>query len=374
MGGALWGGSENLWYELAKLSLKKGDELLVSVYEWDTIHPKINLLKNEGATIFFRKRLIGNVKFPQRIIRFLKNRKFATERDYKNILEFKPDTIFISQGSDFDFATQHKVLYNLIRERKIPYSFICHSHSQFSFIPLNNIYPEAVKVFTNAEHVFFISKRQQKLTERKLVTRLTNGLFTWNPLNLVAPSKPLQWPEENKIYMAIVGELDGSKGQDTALEVLSQLQWQNRKWQLNIYGKGRGEAYLKKLALHYKIDDRVVFKGYENDILNIWLNNHILLVPSAWDGMPISLIEALICGRPAVVTDIGGMVEIVHEGENGFVAASPTVQTYSDALERAWLKKTEWQQMGFNAYGLIKNIIDLQPEKAIYKMIVKNSF
>jgi len=371
MGSRPWGGSESLWYAVAKYSLFNGDKVFISVYEWETVSPKIFELQSLGAVINFRKRKIGELGFIKKVIRFVKNEKYALAKDYLEILNFEPSFIFISQSADFDLAIQHKIFYKLIKERNIPYSFVCHNHSQYSFIPSSIIYPEALNIFKNAKNVFFISKRQQELTERKLVTRLANGLFTWNPLNLVAPSKPLQWPEGNKMHMAIVGELDGSKGQDTALEVLSQLQWQNREWQLNIYGKGQGEAYLKKLALHYKIDDKVVFKGYENDILKIWKDNHILLVPSAWDGMPISLVEALICGRPAVVTDIGGMVEIVHEGENGFVAASPTVQTYCDALERAWLKKTEWQQMGFNAYGLIKNIIDLQPEKAIYKLIVE---
>ncbi len=369
MGGAQWGGSEPLWHAVAKHALLNGDTVFVSIYEWETIHPKIAELIELGAILHLRKRKIGELSFIKRCVRFLKNEKYASADDYINIINFKPSHIFISQSADFDLSLQHKIFYNLIMKHKIPYSFVCHNHSQYSLIPSSDIYPAAIEVFKNAKQVFFISKRQQQLTERKLATRLKNGVFTWNPLNLIAPLEPVKWPTEKIITMAIVGALDGSKGQDTAMEVLSQPQWQNRDWQLNIYGKGQGEVYLKALAQHYNITEKVIFKGYENDILKLWQHNHILLVPSAWDGMPISLVEALICGRPAVVTDIGGMIEILNDGINGFVAASPTVQTFADALETAWLKKSEWQQMGMTAYKLINEKIDLQPEQKIYKMI-----
>ena len=62
--------------------------------------------------------------------------------------------------------------------------------------------------------------------------------------------------------------------------------------------------------------------------------------------MPLSLIEALICARPAIVTDVGGNAEILQDSVTGFIAAAPTVRLFDQALERAWERRDEWEKMG----------------------------
>ncbi|MDC1505577.1 glycosyltransferase [Winogradskyella sp.] len=72
----------------------------------------------------------------------------------------------------------------------------------------------------------------------------------------------------------------------------------------------------------------------------------MFLIPSDGEGLPISLIEAAISGRTAVVTDVGGNTEIIVDNETGFVACAPTPHSFSEALERAWKRKEEWEEMG----------------------------
>jgi L-malate glycosyltransferase len=366
MGGAPWGGSEALWHKLALFALEKNDEVFLSVYKWDSTHPKILELKNKGAKIYFRKRHNANLGFIEKLKRFLKKSIPTLNEDYKSVIDYKPDTVFISQGDEFEFAVSHKSLYKLLQANKIPYSFVCHSHQQYSYIPPKEIYPAAKEVFENARYVFFISERQKKLTQRKLVTQLTNAVHTWNPLNLQTPNEPLQWPDDDIVQMAIVGVLDGAKGHDTALEILSSTIWKKRNWKLNLYGDGIGKKYLEDLALFYGINDKVIFHGFTNNIINVWANNHILLIPSSWEGMPISLIEAMVCGRPIITTDIGGITEIVEENQNGYIAASPTVEKYSEAMENAWKNKNLWKQIGINNFNRVAIEIDRIPEKSVY--------
>jgi len=58
------------------------------------------------------------------------------------------------------------------------------------------------------------------------------------------------------------------------------------------------------------------------------------------------LVEAMLCGRPAVVTDVGGNTEWIEDGRTGFVAEAPTAKSFGAALERAWLAQADWQKMG----------------------------
>jgi glycosyltransferase involved in cell wall biosynthesis len=254
-------------------------------------------------------------------------------------------------------------------KNKIPFSFVCHSHAQYGFIPPHSIYPGAISIFKNAKNVFFVSNRQWHLTERRLIQKLKNAKFTWNPLGFPIGLAPLQWPAENAMQMAIVGNLDDMKGHDTVFEVLASDVWKSRYWHLNIYGNGQGINYLKDLAIYYNIFENITFQGYVNNIKEAWMNNHLLLIPSSGEGLPTSLIEAMVCGRPAVVTDVGGNVELVEENISGFIAASPTVSAFAEALEKAWKYRTGWQQMGKAAFETVTKIIDTDPHIKIYDLL-----
>ncbi len=208
----------------------------------------------------------------------------------------------------------------------------------------------------------------QSLTERKLCTKLSNGRFTWNPLNLKV-IEYISWPSNPTLQFAIVGNLSNNKGHDTLFECLSSNVWKSRDWHLNIFGNGYGENYLRDLALYYELTDKLTFQGYVTDITDIWRNNHILLIPSAGEGLPVSLIEAMFCGRPAVVTDVGGNTEVVLENQTGFIAEAPSVSSFLKAMNNAWLNKIRWEEMGRNAYNICLSKVDLHPEITLLNVI-----
>lgn len=346
MSGLNWGGSEAYWSELAFESLLFGNEVLVSVYDWGTdTCKKIKELEARGARIHLRERFSHNVSFSKKIKRFLSTRIPNFNNTWKAVFDFNPDKIIINQGSNIDIVLHHYALYNKLVESKIPYNLICHSHPQYSFIPNKNVYPRGKNIFLNAEKVLFVSNRQKNLTERIFCTRLTNSVIFKNPVNL-RKIELLDYPDSYTIQMAVVGALISGKGHDILFEVLAQKHWKYRNWQLNIYGKGYGLEYLIDLANYFEIKEKICFCGHISSATEIWKKNHILLIPSDGEGLPISLVEACISGRTAVVTDVGGNTEIIKDNENGFVACSPTTHSFTDALDRAWNRRNEWEEMG----------------------------
>jgi L-malate glycosyltransferase len=369
MSGQQWGGSESLWYALALHALHNKDEVLVSTYKWEIENSRLHLLQQNGATLSLRKLFNSNAGLVEKISRAIKKRNPVVDKDYMDIIHFKPDHVFISQGNNFDLAIHHLPLYKLLKDNNIAYSFVCHAHSQYSDIPSAAIYPNAIKIFDDAKHVFFISKKQQQLTERKLVKKLANAHFTWNPLAMKIPDRSYDWPETSVVQFAMVGAMVGGKGHDTMLEVFSQEEWKNRDWVLNIYGAGEGEAYLKALSIFYGLYKKIIFHGYANDIGSIWQQNHLLLMPSGSEGMPISLIEAMVCGRAAVASNVGGISELIIDTKNGFISEAPSVQSFANALESAWAQQGKWQEIGAHAREGILKIVDVHPEESLYKII-----
>ncbi len=346
MSGLPWGGSESYWSSKANDYLEQKHEVLISVYDWgkDT-HKRIYELKEKGASVVFRERFSHDVSLKKKASRYLRNCIQNLNNTWEHITKFAPDHIYINQGGNFDILIHHYDLFQKLMKKNFSYSLICHSHVQFSFIPEQNIYPRGKNVFQSAKEVLFVSEKQKHLTERALLSKLGNARIFVNPLNLLN-IKYLEWPENEIAQLAIVGAIVSGKGHDTLLEVLAQEQWKTRKWVLNIYGKGYGLEYLQGLAKYLNIEDNVCFCGHVESATEIWNKNHILLMPSSGEGLPISLTEAAICGRTAVVTDVGGNTEVIKNNTNGFVACAPTTVAFSEAMERAWKRKNEWESLG----------------------------
>ena len=136
------------------------------------------------------------------------------------------------------------------------------------------------------------------------------------------------------------------KGQDLLLEALADPVWRERDFRLDFFGSGSDREILEDLILLYGLGDKVRIVGYESDIQKIWEEHGLLVLPSLSEGTPISLIEAQLCGRAALVTRVDGNAEWVEDGKTGFLAEAPTVHHLLLALERAWENWHRWEEMG----------------------------
>jgi len=105
----------------------------------------------------------------------------------------------------------------------------------------------------------------------------------------------------------------------------------------------------------------VRFRGHVNDIRAIWEQNHLLVLPSRYEGLPLALVEAMWCGRPAVVTDVGGNAEVCVDDETGFVAPAATVSSFSHTLQWAWERRKEWLHLGRAARARVENQMPKDP-------------
>ena len=180
----------------------------------------------------------------------------------------------------------------------------------------------------------------------------------------------LTWPEKDDPWkLACVARLDpAAKGQDTLFQILALPQWRQRPVELNLYGQGPGEPILRKIISMLALTS-VHFRGHLADVASIWDQNHILVLPSRYEGLPIALVEAMWCGRTAVVTEIGGNTELLANGRTGFFAQAPTIGIFESALERAWQRRLEWRAMGVAARQAVEAQIPNDPIAVFCKQL-----
>jgi len=99
-----------------------------------------------------------------------------------------------------------------------------------------------------------------------------------------------------------------------------------------IAGDGPLREELEALAESLGLSKRLFFIGYQSEIPLIVSCYDVYLMTSLWEGLPLSLIEALALGKPVVATDVGGNAEVVLDKENGFIVPPMAVDKITEAL------------------------------------------
>lgn len=340
-----WGGSEMLWSLTAKEALRNNHKVFISVFGWGFIPDEIKELQDLGAIVDFREHYQTDLGVFQKAYfklaqRYLKN----SINEYKSLFSFKPQVVLINQGNTHD-AISNLGLFETLKSKKIPY----HILSQHS-VDVGGIYEHILtptsEIFENAQKLYFVSKRNLNSIRRQLCKKLEQSVLVNNPVTNTGVNL-IEYPKTETAQLACVARLQCNfKGQDLLMEALSQPQWKERNWHLNLYGDGPDQEYLVKLSKHYEIEDKITFHGFVFKVTEIWKRNQLMVLPSVSEGSALSLLEAVCCGRPAVTSDVGGNSEWVQDGINGFVAPSSSVNYFSKAMENAWIHKDKWQEMG----------------------------
>lgn len=103
---------------------------------------------------------------------------------------------------------------------------------------------------------------------------------------------------------------------------------------LCIVGDGPTRAEAEHLAKELGIMRDCLFLGYQRDVAPLLRSFDAFLLASANEGTPVSVIEALAAERPVVATAVGGVADVVQDGEHGYLVAPGDVEAAADALAR----------------------------------------
>lgn len=131
---------------------------------------------------------------------------------------------------------------------------------------------------------------------------------------------------------AVVGLLNVAKGQDVAIRALAEEP--ARELHLLIVGQGETRAELTDLVRQLGVGDRTHFVGWRADVPAVLSICDLVLVPSRWEGLPYIALEAMAAGLPLVCTRVDGLLDVVVDGETGYLAAPDSPAELAAALGR----------------------------------------
>jgi glycosyltransferase involved in cell wall biosynthesis len=356
MEGFSWGGSEHLWSGAAEKLARRGVQVSVSVKDWGEPVKQVEQLRAAGCRIFLRptpslaRRAIRKVPPWREYIR-------SHVRRHLTKIGAGADLIVVSQGGNSESVEWLEAA----RANGYAYAIIAQAAVE-AWWPDDALIERLAAAYEAACCSFFVSEANLTLTRQQFVAPLRHARVVRNPFNVRYDARPV-WPTDSsdELRLACVGRLDAAaKGQDILFEMLNLPHWRERKAHVSLVGNGRTERALRRWAETLKLPN-VTFEGFSENIEEIWGRHHALVLPSRWEGMPLVLVEAMLCGRPAIITDVAGARELVRDGVNGFLAKAPTVELLDEAMNRAWENRHRLREMGEQAAIDVRKFVSPDP-------------
>ena len=170
-----------------------------------------------------------------------------------------------------------------------------------------------------------------------------------------------------------VGRFDKVKRVEDLIRAIENVIEKIPNAKLTLVGYGYEEEKLKKLTKKLKLEGHVIFAGkkIDDDLIREYKSSHLFILPSASEGQPITLLEAMACGLPIIATKTGGIPEIIKDNVNGLLVPPNNYIVLADAIIWCLKNKNDFGQKGCEMVKKLNNWDDVAKETLfVYKSLV----
>lgn len=176
-----------------------------------------------------------------------------------------------------------------------------------------------------------------------LLTRIHNGVPEVSADQRSIPQRA------GVIRIICVARLDIPKDHALLLDALDMLK--DFPWVLELIGDGPLTQNVQQKIRDLGLVDRVEFSGLCNDVPARLAASDIFVLTSSWEGLPLSILEAMRAGLPVVASDVGGVSESVTEEVTGFLIPKGDKTTLANRLMRLFKDAALRREMGLAGRG-----------------------
>ena len=168
--------------------------------------------------------------------------------------------------------------------------------------------------------------------------------------------------------------LTEQKGHKWLLRAFRSVVDQLPETSLLLLGDGPMRAYLEDTVDNLDLAQNVRFAGWRTDVMDILPSTDLFVIASEWEGFGLSLLEAMSFSLPIVATDVGGIPEVVLDGQTGWLVKSRDSDALADSILaalRSPYKMLEYGQRGKlrlqNTFSVQRMIFDTEK---IYNLLL----
>lgn len=167
-----------------------------------------------------------------------------------------------------------------------------------------------------SDKILTVSEFDRQLALKAKVGNETTVMTIHNGMPEV-DSNTAGFSQRSKIRLIMVARFEIPKNQKFLLGALAKVAPEN--WELELVGDGPSLASAQKLAAQLGIGEKVVFSGACDDVPSRLSQSDVFVLISDWEGLPLTILEAMRSGLPVVASNVGGVSELIADGESGFL-------------------------------------------------------
>ena len=301
-------------------------------------------------------------------------------------IDTKVSYLYLKKEKIIDFKALF-ALRNYVLQHNVT---VVHAHSSSFFLAfLLKLTLPSLKLiwhdhYGNSE---FLSKRSSRIL--RIILPFFNGIIAVNQklkdwaderLNsrnaIYLPNFP---SEENTVFeqtilrgiegkrIVCVANLREQKDHFTLLRVAKKLKVYDANWTFHLIGKDFGDDYskgIRDLIVAFDLEKNVFLYGSKQDIKNILDQSTVAVLTSKSEGLPVALLEYGWHKKPIVVTNVGEIAALVHDGKNGFIVPTQNVDMFYTAL--LTLVENDTLKVNFG-HALYASVVEGNSENIIIK-------
>lgn len=338
-----WGGAQAHLYDLVKNAINQKNECVVVLGEPGELADR---LKELGVKIIILKSL-------KREINVVQDMKcvFALTRI---LLNEKPDLIHAHSSKAGIIARIAAKLTST------PVVFTAHGWAFTEGVSekkrkLFILIEKSIARFTNK--IICVSEYDRQLAIQNKVAEPTQLITIVNGVE-VSKGKLNNNIEVNngRIKIIMVARFSSQKDYETLTLALSEVKGD---FEALYVGEGELQFQIKELVKEKKLDQKINFLGMRKDVLELLEKSDIFVLSSNYEGLPISIIEAMSKSLPIVASDVGGIKELVEDGETGYLIGKKDYTGLAEKLQFLLDHPEERKKMGQASYQKYENEFSL---------------
>ncbi|MDE7268395.1 MAG: glycosyltransferase, partial [Lachnospiraceae bacterium] len=215
----------------------------------------------------------------------------------------------------------------------------------------------AKHMFVFADGVILQTQRAKEFFPKAVQKK---SVILKNPLNPAFLGRNINMQRDNVIVAA--GRLDENKNHAMLIHAFAKIAGEYPEMRLAIYGDGPLREELLALVREKNLEERVTLPGNIDNVAEMVGRAKIFTLTSNTEGMPNSIIEAMVLGTPVIATDCpcGGPATLIKDGENGMLVPVGDAYALADAMRKILSDEAFAQKLSENA---VKLADELAPEK-----------
>lgn len=310
------GGAETMCANLTETLIEQGHHVVViSLYKIET-HLAKRLLQKKVKVIFLDKKVGVDVSIPNKLLSV--------------ILQEKPDVIHTHLLSlKYTYFAVKKM------DQQIPIIHTIHSIAT----------KEAGRIDRTINRWIFKKRYAIPVALSKEIQRTVVDIYglelqavpvIFNGIHLSKCKAKQRYNISQQFTIIHVGRFMEVKNHAVLLRAFQQLHYKFPESRLELIGKGELKKDIEVLAVDLGVQGAVSFLGEQTDVYSYLQDADLFVLPSLYEGMPMTIIEAMGTGLPIIASNVGGIPDMIQNEKEGLLCEA-NVQSVFQSMEQMYL-------------------------------------